>query len=243
VYEPLEAFAPALRRLWRAQSSQECGDHAPVEVERLEAWRRVIAGPDAVAPVRESRDARLLERDGEVFACPLQLRERWMAGIRAAGETLPPIVVAVAFGQSLAEEQVTQRSARLHTLVAPWSLPLEWLVLVGPREREDGRFLVPMGKARTRVVRASRVLNDRLGESGLSEEVEEVARWLGDFHPRSWVELDDGPVSGLVGADEAVEDVHLGLESLLVGDTTSVAAAYRRLRRRAEHLRALSRAS
>lgn len=245
VYEPLEAFTPAARRLWTRTGEAQLDATLPAHLERREAWRQVIAGPQATEPAGGTGVARVLVRDGSLYVCPLQLRERWTVGVRVVTQTLPPIVVALALGRAVATAaETTERvPTRLRTLAAAWSIPLEWLVLVTPQEREGERYLVPMARARARGAGAARTLRARLGSGGLVEEVDAVTGWLGEFHPRSWVELDDGPVARLVDGDDAVEDVRMGLESLAAGDTTSVAAAYRRLRRRTERLAALSRAS
>ncbi|MFN8075758.1 MAG: hypothetical protein U0Q15_10100 [Kineosporiaceae bacterium] len=147
---------------------------------------------------------------------------------------------------------------RLRTLVAAWELPWAWLALVEEGERGPGPepvYLVSMSKARTRAARARKAVREAAGEIDLLHDVEEVGRWLEDFHPRSWVELDLRDVARVLAADRArngeavdaedlgVEDVAMGLASLAEGDPTAVAAAYRRLMGRWQRLQALARAS
>ncbi|NLT56475.1 MAG: hypothetical protein GXX79_18320 [Actinomycetales bacterium] len=245
VYEPLTAFPSSARRYWTRYAENVPSRSRIVDLERRECWRRVVLGPEAGALDVDGRNARVLVRDDEVFLCPLQLRERWAAAMRVANEVLPPIVTAVAFGRTEDAADAPESSVPLRTLVAAWSLPLEWLVLVTAEDRENGVYLVSMARARARAARAVGTLREWLGDGGLAREVEGVTGWLNRFDARSWLELDDGPVSRLAGDGDgdAVEDVRFGLESLAAGDATSVAAAYRRLRRRAERLVILSRSS
>lgn len=132
---------------------------------------------------------------------------------------------------------------------------MAWFVLVEPVDRvEQGpgaalRFRTDMSSARSRAARALRTLRDSVGaEIEVTAEVEEIARWLELFHPRSVVELDYAGVTWLLdgtaaAGDDSAGDVQLGLESLAAGDATAAAAAYRRLTRRWGRVRALARGS
>jgi hypothetical protein len=74
-------------------------------------------------------------------------------------------------------------------------------------------------------------------------EIEVLGRWLEEFHPRGWLEIDGTKVARLVGGEDGVDDVSWGLECLESGDSTGAAAAYQRIRRRSRMLVSLSRAS
>jgi len=99
------------------------------------------------------------------------------------------------------------------------------------------RYRTPMAQARRRVARGYRVLRENLDEGPLVAGVEQVGRWLEEFHPRSLVELDYG---GLVHAvpesrlaeDASVADVAEGIAALREGDGTRAGAVYRRLMER-----------
>ncbi|NHC47286.1 hypothetical protein [Motilibacter aurantiacus] len=85
-------------------------------------------------------------------------------------------------------------------------------------------------------------------DADLLDEVEDVARWLEEFHPRSWVELD---YCGLVDLlprqtledDHSARDTAEVLARLASGDGAAAAAAYARLERRWEAVQALERAN
>jgi hypothetical protein len=94
------------------------------------------------------------------------------------------------------------------------------------------RYRTPMAQARRRVARGYRVLRETLDEGPLVSGVEEVGRWLEEFHPRSLVELDYG---GLVHAipeqrladDRSAEDVAEGVAALRAGDPVRAGRCYR----------------
>jgi hypothetical protein len=237
------------------------------QIERRESWRRVVAGPLAVNPPEDLGHARVIRHNGVLLLCPLQVNLRCAAAAREAARSLPPVVVEVALDPAWAKEpepveaDARQPShdpaamrevagggsggdVRLRTLVAPWAMPWGWLLLVRPDERQahSGTFLTPMSRARSRAARALKSLREHFEGSEVTDEVEEVARWLEDFHPRSMIELDERRTAALCD-DGGVEDLVMGLECLAEGDATGVAAAYQRLDRRARRLQGWSRAS
>ncbi|MFC1404880.1 hypothetical protein [Streptacidiphilus sp. N1-5] len=99
------------------------------------------------------------------------------------------------------------------------------------------RYRTPMAQARRRVARGFRVLRDTLDEGPMVAGVEEVGRWLEEFHPRSLVELDYGglvdviPEEGLA-ADRSVEEVAEGIAALREGDGAGAGRSYRALTER-----------
>ncbi len=116
----------------------------------------------------------------------------------------------------------------------------------GAREEEVGakrrtapvlRYRTPMAQARRRVARGFRVLRETLDDGPLVDGVEEVGRWLEEFHPRSLVELDYGglvhaiPEQGLAG-DRSAEEVAEGVAALRAGDPVRAGRCYRRLTER-----------
>ncbi|MBF9068380.1 hypothetical protein [Streptacidiphilus fuscans] len=94
------------------------------------------------------------------------------------------------------------------------------------------RYRTPMAQARRRVARGYRVLRETLDEGPLVAGVEEVGRWLEEFHPRSLVELDYGglvhaiPEEGLAD-DRSAEDVAEGVAALREGDPVRAGRCYR----------------
>ncbi|WP_042378937.1 hypothetical protein [Streptacidiphilus melanogenes] len=96
------------------------------------------------------------------------------------------------------------------------------------------RYRTPMAQARRRVARGFRVLRETLDAGPLVDGVEEVGRWLEEFHPRSLVELDYGglvhaiPEQGLAG-DRSAEEVAEGVAALRAGDPVRAGRCYRAL--------------
>ena len=94
------------------------------------------------------------------------------------------------------------------------------------------RYRTPMAQARRRVARGYRVLREALDEGPMVSGVEEVGRWLEEFHPRSLVELDYGglvhaiPEEGLA-EDTSVQDVADGIAALREGDGAGAGRSYR----------------
>ena len=270
VYEPLEAFPPEVRHRWERYAVSAPGPATLEQLERRESWRRVVAGPLAVNPPEDLGHARVVRINGVLLLCPLQVNLRSAAAAREAARTLPSVVAEAALDPAWAKEpEPVDAEARAHghdavagadgadgaglgfggdlrlrTLVAPWAMPWGWLLLVRPEERREhlNTYLTPMSRARSRAARALKSLREHFEDAPITDEVEDVARWLEDFHPRSMLELDDRQTSAIAG-DGGVEDVLMGLECLAEGDATGVAAAYQRLDRRARRLQGLSRAS
>jgi len=131
---------------------------------------------------------------------------------------------------------------RQHEQISTWSVPLRWFVLVDAEERElvlDPerrvlRYRTEISKARRRAHRALSVLRRAVGDIPISEAVEESARWLEEFHPRSVVELDYGGLASVLPDDALEEDdsptlVGQGLAALAKGDAPAATGAYEQL--------------
>jgi hypothetical protein len=131
---------------------------------------------------------------------------------------------------------------RLHEQVATWGVPLRWFVFVDLDERELSvrsgrrvlRYRTEISKARRRAHRGVSVLRKSVGDVPITEAVEEGARWLEEFHPRSIVELDYGGLVDLL-SDEALQEddspglVAAGLAGLARGDAEAATEAYEKL--------------
>jgi hypothetical protein len=79
-------------------------------------------------------------------------------------------------------------------------------------------------------------------------EIEEVGRWLEEFHPRALVELDYGGLvhlldDGALRADQSVAEVAAAITGLETGELELAVAMYQRLRKRWRALRAAETAS
>ncbi|HEU5110128.1 MAG TPA: hypothetical protein VFT95_16430, partial [Micromonosporaceae bacterium] len=131
---------------------------------------------------------------------------------------------------------------RVHEQIATWGVPLRWFVFVDLDEREFAarpehrvlRYRTEISKARRRAHRAVSVLRKSVGDAPITEAVEEGARWLEEFHPRSIVELDYGGLVDLLAEDTLREDdspglAAAGLAGLARGDADAATEAYEKL--------------
>jgi hypothetical protein len=257
VYEPLEAFAADERATLAALADDPEAGRAAERAERLASWLALLrlrggsspSGPPGRGAVEVDRAS-----GGDAGGAGVRTGDLVHARVlRAQGMVLlAPVLADAAGGPGPGAGAVTgPRSGRgtrdldrRHTLVRAWDVPVAWLVLARPedltRSGGPGRYVLPMSRARVRAARALRTLRSGLGETEVTEEVEELARWLEQFHPRSWAELDARPVAALVDGEDGAEDVRLGLECLAAGDAAGVAAAYQRVSRRSHRLEQLS---
>ncbi|GAA3743716.1 hypothetical protein GCM10022225_29120 [Plantactinospora mayteni] len=255
VYEPLTAFDRDRQLFWR-RYVKEGRAVAPLEgpvrqrtavIEALGAgWTRLPDLPE---------EAYVLEADDTLLVCPWNLRVRVAEAALSARDGVPPVladafVPPVLAGQAKAVVEDWRSGARvlehgvprLHEQIATWGVPLRWFVFVDPEERElttrpDRRVLryrTEISKARRRASRGLSVLRKSVGDAPITEAVEEGARWLEEFHPRSVVELDYGGLVDLLpdetlAADDSPELVAAGLAGLSKGDADAATEAYEKL--------------
>lgn len=263
VYEPLAAFAGDERARWEEYARDTA--RAVARADRLVAEHRsalagVISVPPVPVPTEEPREAFVLEVDGLLHVCPVQTRLRSWVALGQFRDGLPdPVLHAFVPPASLARAEADHRAwgeaevgSALRILTATWSVPLPWFVPFAPSDRvlteePPGERAVPpalppvlhrtrMSAARRRVARVLRTLTLHLGQIDAVEEVEELARWLEEFHARSWVELDYGGLAtllnGLLGpegiaADTSVADVAAAVAALAAGDEDGAVLTYR----------------
>jgi hypothetical protein len=106
--------------------------------------------------------------------------------------------------------------------------------LVSKDERRSLRYRTEISKARRRASRGLSVLRKSIGDAPITEAVEEAARWLEEFHPRSVVELDYGGLVDLIPDTDLEDDdspglVAAGLAALSRGDADAATEAYEKL--------------
>jgi hypothetical protein len=195
-----------------------------------------------------------------------------IAGAPPPGEGVPETVRDQA-AADLASYVERGGDVRLFSRTSTWHVPLSWFVLFAPEERRlslgpsdeavDGagpeqpasdvaerslRYLTAMSSARRRLAIALRTCRRHLDDTAIVADLEDLGRWLEEFHPHCLVELD---YAGLVdvmdevhlAGDDSVADVTAGLEALAEGDTSSAAAAYQRLGTRWGRVALMARAS
>lgn len=248
VYEPLAAFPEPERSHWSRYAARAETPTAQDELRRSLA--DLLPVPPVPVPVHESADAFVAVVDGVTCVCPWRTRLRgWQALSRlrdmlpapALDAALPPVVRKQA---ETDYERWLERNpdSRPWIRSATWHVPVRWFVLFEHGERECVtdekapalRYRTPMAQARRRVARGLKVLRDVLDDSPLVDGLEDVGRWLEEFHPRSVVELDYGGLVHVIGAgkldeDRSAADVNEGLDALRADDGARAGEAYRRL--------------
>jgi hypothetical protein len=262
VYEPLVAFDDEERAAWTSYAGSAVPRNQQLTAEHRSALAGVVSIPPRPVPTEEPHEAFVLEAAGTVHVCPMQTRLRsWMAlgqfrdGLPDA--LLHAFVPPASLERAEADHATWGRTATgvpLRILTATWSVPIHWFAAFTPAEREvrvDTAEVVlrtRMSSARRRVARSLRTLRRSLGEISYVDDLEDVGRWLEDFHPRSWLELDYGGLGRLLGAeglaaDTSIQDVATALDALGEGDQTTAAAAYRSVVERWARVRALEHAN
>lgn len=255
VYEPLTAFDRERQVFWR-RYVREGRAVAPVEgpgrqrtavLEALGAgWTRLPDLPD---------EAYVLEADDTVLVCPWNLRVRVAEAALSARDGVPSVLadafvppVLAGLARAIVEDWrsgarvLEQGVPRVHEQIATWGVPLRWFVFIDLDERELVlrperrvlRYRTEISKARRRAHRAVAVLRKSVGDVPITEAVEEGARWLEEFHPRSVVELDYGGLVDLLPDETLEEDdspglAAAGLAALSRGDADAATEAYEKL--------------
>ncbi len=92
------------------------------------------------------------------------------------------------------------------------------------------------------------VLRRTVEDGDVAAGLEDLGRWLEEFHPRSLVELDYGGLVHLLddtelAEDESARDVATALAALATGDATSATEAYARVTGRMKALQSVESAN
>jgi hypothetical protein len=247
VYEPLSSFAPAERRRWEIYLSTV---RPPDNVTGVRVEQRASLVAAIGLPPKSQVEHAFVHRISNVtYICPWRTALRSYQAIGEFRRTLPD-EIADAFiprGEAEVAERELQRmrgaepDLKVYIVSETWQVPIRWFL---PFEGEERRLSVEgvrsmtyrttMSNARKRVARALAVLRRSLDEGAMLDGVEELGRWLEDYHPRSLVELDYGGLIGLfdddeLSADESAADVAHAVASLGAGDTDEAAEAYERV--------------
>jgi hypothetical protein len=265
VYEPLEAFAEPERRAWESYlSSADVPDRSSgVIAEHRRALLDLFGPTPLVVPPDESTDAFVLMVENASLICPWQTQLRSWFAVEEFRQKLPAAMLGLFIPQPVVEQALADldRWRRAHPEKVPhiktstWHIPIRWFAAFSEDERVlrlGGEralyYRAPMAEARRRVARALRVLRDSVDDGPLASGVEHLGRWLEEFHPRSYVELDYGGLVHLLDDDEltrdhSARDVSEGLAALMVQDSAGAVRAYERMMGRWRSIRALERAS
>ncbi len=277
VYEPLAAFEGDARRRWEAyvRCGAAVSPAEGAVRERAAALRAAAGRPPRVVPAVEEH-AFVTEVDGVTLLCPWRTRLRALEALDEFTAELPdevvraflPLEAVRAAGEELEQERVAQPAERTAQLTSPWHVPVRWFVLVDAEERQvrlgspgggggtsvdrlAGRGLVyrtAMSRARRRTARGLAVLRRTVEDGDVAAGLEDLGRWLEEFHPRSLVELDYGGLVHLLddsalAEDESARDVATALAALGEGDVGAATEAYARVTARMKALQAVESAN
>jgi hypothetical protein len=265
VYQPLAAFGEPERRSWEAYaSSAEVPDRSTgVLAEHWRSLLNLLGKPPLPVPPHESQDAFVLVVDRAPLICPWQTRLRSWVALEDMRHKLPPSMVGLFLPAVVVEQAMvdldrwrTQNpDITPHILTSTWHVPVRWFAAFADEERvlrlgneRSLYYRTPMVEARRRIARALRVLRSTVEDGPLAAGVENLGRWLEEFHPRSYLELDYGGLVHLLddealSHDHSARDVTQGLAALAAGDSTSAVGAYERMMERWRTVRALEHAS
>ncbi len=213
-------------------------------------------------------DQALTQRvDGLLYVCPwrLQLRiwlaaQEFRAGLpRLLADAFIPAAAAAQAESALEHRRLHGAELKVPVRCSSWTIPVPWLYVFDPAERTlmIGRgpagersllYATAMAQARRRVARALSVLRRTLPDALSIAGLEDVGRWLEEFHPHSLVELDYGGLVTLLSdaelrAETSVADIAEALAGLADGEHDNAKDVYARLMRRLRRLQAVEQAS
>lgn len=270
VYEPLAAFEGEEREHWEAYS--RAGAQLPSEAAgALERAAVAAALVHRRLPVL-GEHAHVLDVDGVTLVSPWRTAVRAREALVDFCVDLPDLVADSFVPRTLLEQaeveldrwRAEHGTVLSHVRTCTWQVPLHWFVLVDPQERSmslgepqestvrrTGRSLLyrtPMSRARRRVARALGVIRTAVRDDEVTAGLEDLGRWLEEFHPRSLVELDYGGLVHLLddaelAQDESARDMAQALAHLAAGDGAAATAAYGRLTARMRALQAVESAN
>jgi hypothetical protein len=251
VYEPLAAFPTAERPAWQryVQAGRAPSRAVGARAERAATLAATVR-PTLSVPLEHAFTVTV---DGLVYLCPWRLQLRiWesaadfragLPGLLADVFVPPPLAEAAA--AALIADRARRPDLVPHLRMALWGVPLPWFVLfeAGERLLVTGRgersltYSTPMSKARRRAARGLAVLRRAAPGDGAIDGLEDLGRWLEEFHPHSRVELDYGDLvehldDTALRADSSVADLADGLQALAEGRAEEALAAYARVRER-----------
>jgi hypothetical protein len=216
--------------------------------------------------------------DGLTYVCPWRLQIRtWEAltEFRAGlpdelSEAFVPGPVAEAAEMEYDTWLATHPDESVGILTSTWQVPVPWFVLFEAEERRlvlgqrrsggaggaPARagldralvYLTAMSRARRRAAKALSVVRRAFAGGPAVGALEELARWLEEFHPHSLVELDYGGLVHLLddetlSEDSSVAQIAESLGQIAAGDIEAASAAYEQVLERWRRVAALEHAN
>jgi hypothetical protein len=277
VYEPLSGLPDTERARWQDYIASGDVPSRPMQMERehevsLTAVLCLAPRLD-LHPAGEHAYVRHL--DGLTYVCPWRLQLRAWDALEDFRSQLPDELSEAFFPTAATTEAESARDSWMAShpdvkagiLTSTWQVPVTWFSIFAPDERRlvlgerrgagPGHptgldralvYLTAMSRARRRSARALHVVRKVFGEGPATAALEEIGRWLEEFHPHSLVELDYGGLVHLVddealSADESVRDVTESLERLTEGDLQAAGECYERVVTRWRSMAALEHAN
>lgn len=243
VFVPLSTLPPGERRRWERYVAAG----RAVDRPGLVLAERAAAVVAAVRPTLDVDEEHAVVEvvDGVTYICPARTQLRVWEAAATFREGLPGLVAEAFIPQALADEASDQLAGWRevspglvpHVRTACWTVPLAWFLLFDAAEerREAGglRFVAGLDAVRRRIARAAAVLAATLPQVPTLGDLQELGRWLDQFHRMGRVELDYGGLATLFGeqlAEEtSVADLATGLDALTRGDGAAAATAYQRV--------------
>lgn len=273
VFEPLASLPPGERERWQGWLTRrrESGRGLDQGADLSAAVRREHAGglSMAVAPrlVVAEDQALVIDVDGLPYVCPLDTQRRiweslmeWRDGLAPQwmASFVPDEEMTVALESFDRTRGLAPTATRVRT--ATWHVPLAWFLLVDSTEKElvlglgqlDSsralRWTTTMGQARRRAAQSLKLLQRTIPDAPTVDALEDIARWLEEFHPYSRIQVDYGDLvsqldDDFLSSDTSVEDLAEGLEALGRGDGAAATASYERVVRRWRPIQARETAS
>jgi hypothetical protein len=250
VFVPLSTLPPGERRRWERYVAAG----RALDRRGLVAAERAAAIAAAIRPTLDvDQEHALVEVvDGVTYICPARTQLRVWEAAGTFRDGLPEIIADAFIPQQLADEAIDQLAGWQevspglvpHVRSACWTIPLAWFLLFDPaeeaRHENELRFVTSLDASRRRAARASAVLGATLPQVPMLADLQEIDRWLDQFHRMGRVELDYGGLAVLFGEalpqETSVSDLATGLDALARGDGAGAAAAYERVASRWRHV-------
>ncbi len=264
IFEPLVAFPDEQREAYGRLRSEGAG--AVAERREAEQAERAAAVLAAVRPALDLPEGPVLleQVDGLTYVCPLSTRLRALVAVGEFRDSLARPIADAFLPATLADEaeseldQLRRKNPdlKMHVVSCTYLVPLPWFVAFDPSDRvlltgsgpRSLRYVTAMSGARRRVARALSVLRRRLPEAPTVAGLEQLGRWLEEFHPHSRVELDYAGLVDLLDddalrEDTSVEDLAGALAALADERPDDAMVGYERVLARWRPLQSLETAS
>jgi len=277
VYEPLSGLPESERERWQAYVSDGDVPSRPVQMAREHevSLAAVLAVPPRIDLSEGVDHAYVRHLDGLTYVCPWRLQLRAWDALDSFRSQLPdelrdaffPPALSAAADDARDVWMASNPEVKAGILTATWQVPVSWFLAFEASERRlvlsDRRaagtaapagldramgYLTAMSRARRRIAKALRIVRRLFDEGPATGAIEELGRWLEDFHPHSLVELDYGGLVHLIddeslSDDNSVADLSEALERLVAGDPQAAGDCYERVITRWRSIAALEHAN